>query len=148
MLVATGRYNGSDPVLKISIGPDQNSFKEFEAVIDTGCTGFLSIPAAIAGELNITPDHAEQLTYADGITRPCFGALGYASVGGKVYEGNITIEEQSIHILLGIDFLRRFKLALFMTSKVIVVMDETELDKLTSMQSINQQVGVLGSPPP
>ncbi len=140
MLVATGRYNGPDPVVEISIGPDPTNFQKFQAIIDTGCSGFLSIPGAIAGKLNIKPDHAEQVTYADGITRPAFGALAYASIGEKSYEGNITIEEHSVDILLGIDFLRRFKLALFMTSKDIILMDENEF--------FNQQAGVLSGPPP
>ncbi|MCS6304574.1 MAG: aspartyl protease family protein [Nitrospira sp.] len=148
MLVATGRYNGSDPVLKISIGPDPENFQQFDAIIDTGCTGFLSIPSAVAGHLNIKPDHAQQLTYADGKTHAAFGALGYASIGGKVHEGTITIEEHSVDILLGIDFLRRFKLAIFMTSKHIILMDENELEKLQQMKVIDQQAGVLDGPPP
>lgn len=130
MLVATGRYNNADPLLKISLGADPSPLQEFEAVIDTGCTGFLSIPAHIAQRLGIVPDHTEQITYADGVTRPCQSAIGFASVGGKIYEGDVAIEEFSIDILLGIDFLRRFKLALFMTSTLILLMDENEVEKM------------------
>lgn len=107
----TGYFNSvGAPAIKIFIaGVFETKRTEFEATIDTGFSGFLSMPTLRAFPLGLVLYGATQLQYADGSTTVKLTALGRVSVGEELQADVIILEENSDTILAGMEFLRIFR---------------------------------------
>jgi clan AA aspartic protease len=131
MFVVSGFFEKGSPALKIKIsGVGPNSTNEFTAVIDTGFDGFISMPVIFAFPLGLTPQTSTEVEFADGSIQPKLVAEGCAEIENRKKTGLIILEESSSEILIGMDFLRTFKLMITMTSKSVLLMDESELEIL------------------
>jgi predicted aspartyl protease len=104
---------------------------ELSGIIDSGFTGFLQIPAAYAFQLGVPLFGTTSQTLANGAQVTCLTALATATLGGRTEVGVVTIEFSSQDILIGMDFLRTFKMALIVSSSAVILVEEEELQKLS-----------------
>lgn len=136
MLLASGYFDKQqNPCIKITVSGIYNqSGIEFDAIIDTGYTGFLLIPIVRALPIGLVLNSTTQVTLADGTTNGRYMAEGIVHIVGddqaRLREvGLILLEETGTDVLLGMDFLRRFKLSLGITSATVMLFDEEFLNR-------------------
>ncbi len=133
-MVWAGSFDSrGNPVLQIRIaaGADVSAGVEVTAIIDTGYTGFVLLPAQFIVSLGLRVQGTTVVTLADESQCICFVAEAYVGLDEKVIkQGIVTLEQKSKEILIGMGFLRQFKLALTMTSKTVLLIDESALDDL------------------
>jgi len=121
--------NAGTPRLKILIsGVLSQEPQEFEAIIDTGFTGFISMPILKAFPLGLPLYGTTTVILADGTTANKLTALGKAHLGVETNFGVIILEPNSSDVLIGIDFLRRFeKVLLLHTHKPAVILEDCKV---------------------
>jgi predicted aspartyl protease len=98
---------------------------EFEAIIDTGFSGFIQLPMQHAFSRKLPLEGTSSYVLADGSRGTSLTALAHTTFGGTTVLGVISLTPGSLDVLVGMDFLRRFKLGLIMTKGTIVLTDET-----------------------
>lgn len=138
MLVATGYFDArGNPCLKVSlagvfIAPPG---VEFEAIIDTGFSGFLCLPIVRAFPLGLPLHGTTSAVLADGAVSTCLTAVCRMTVGKQLREGVVLLQTQSKDALIGMDFLRKFGASLFMTKSAILLLDEKALEQMMQQQA-------------
>ena len=101
---------------------------EFEAIIDTGFTGFIQLPIAHAMSLSLPLEGTNTVTLADESEVVMLTAMVEATILGKTESGVALLSTSSDSILVGMDFLRRFRKALVISEKSgVVLIDEESL---------------------
>jgi predicted aspartyl protease len=100
------------PGLKIGIAGVMGPPQEFEAVIDTGYSGFASVPLLKAFPLGLVLEGTTTVVLADGSTAYKLTALGEVDVGGDARSGVILLEPSSTEVLIGMQFLTTFNRSL------------------------------------
>ena len=98
---------------------------KYIGIIDTGFTGFIQIPIQHAFSLRLPLEGTTTVTLADGSSLAVLTALGRATLLERAEIGVVMLSVSSNEILLGMDFLRRFKRALLVshTNGVVLVDD-------------------------
>ncbi len=134
----TGSFSKSgSPILKIKIGgPLPGSEQEFEAIIDTGFTGFVSMPIVQAFPLGLLLTGTTSVTLADGKSAYNLTAAGIVTVAGESQTGIVLLQSSACDILLGMDFLRKFGRGVFIhqQAKIVALYHEQEfLDLVTRL---------------
>ena len=76
-----------------------------EAVIDTGFTGFVSLPMMKAFPLGLVLMGSADYTMADGSIEPTLLALGWVKLGDEKYKGVFSLSKGN-EVLLGMEFLK------------------------------------------
>ena len=112
---------------------------EYEGIIDTGFTGFIQLPLQHAFSLKLPLEGTTTYTLADGSQTACLLALGRTSFAGKVVTGVVTLAPGSQDILIGMGFLRQFKLGMIMVKESIVLIDEEELEQMEQKQKLDEK---------
>jgi predicted aspartyl protease len=97
---------------------------EFEAIIDTGFSGFIQLPMQHAFSLKLPLEGTSSYVLADGSRGTSLTALAHTTFGGTTVLGVVSLTPGSLDVLAGMDFLRRFKLGLVMTKGTIVLTDD------------------------
>lgn len=141
------------PCIKLTIeGTFPDSGKEFEVTVDTGFTGFISMPIMFALPLGLALYGTTSVQFGDGNTVTRFTAVGVARLGEESEGGVIILEPSTDTVLVGMEFLNAFKKTMFMHRGVLVMMDQIEVDKTLSPESIenlrNAQYGLNKAPTP
>jgi clan AA aspartic protease len=108
--------------VKIS-GPFTNGL-EYDAVLDTGFTGFVSIPLSEAIRLGLVLYGTTSVSFANGETSFPLTASGKVSVQAEEKIGVAILEWDSTEVLLGMAFLRQFGKVLLVTKNTVVLEDE------------------------
>ncbi len=115
------------PTLRVTIaGPV--SAQEYVATIDTGFTGFVALPLTELATLGLKTESAAKVTLGDGSVVEDLVAQGSVALADKREAGAILVSDSksSKDILIGMDFLRKFKLALIVTPTIVLLYDEAE----------------------
>jgi predicted aspartyl protease len=113
------------PNVKVRIwGMAEQFAQEFEAMIDTGFTGFLSMPITAAFPLAVTLYGTTSYTLADGSVSPKLLGFGTVALETEVAHGTIVLEPNSTGLLLGMEFLKKLKKALFVGSAGVILVDD------------------------
>ena len=133
MLVATGYFDtAGNPCLKFHLMGVFNDPPgiEFNAIIDTGFSGFLVIPIVRAFPLGLPLNGTTSAVLADGSKSTCLTALCKLTIGTQTKGGVVMLQAASNDALLGMDFLRAFKLSLVVTKSQIILLDEDVMEEL------------------
>lgn len=114
-----------NPSVRISVsGMFAGGKKEFEAIIDTGFTGFLQMPLVEAFPLGLVLAGTTSVTLADGSSSPRLMAIGSVTVGTTEESTLILLDVGSDAILIGMSLLRKFKKKLVVSSTGVLLEDE------------------------
>jgi predicted aspartyl protease len=123
----THSFDGqSIPTIQITVdGILKDVHCPIQAGIDTGFTGFLSLPFPEAFKPGLILKGVMSLTLADGSTQHQLCCLGAVEFEGKSEVG-VIIMSTSNDALVGIEFLRQFKLQLIVDAynKTFTLTDE------------------------
>jgi predicted aspartyl protease len=125
MLIPGSFDTDNSPTVTIKVAGDLGE-KEYTAVIDTGFTGFVALPLAEMIPLGLTTKDAASVRLGNGTVISNFVAEGIVSLSSQAEIGTIVLDENSNDILVGLDFLRKFKLGLVLTDSVVVLYDSQE----------------------
>lgn len=120
---------------------------EYEGIIDTGFTGFLQLPLQHAFSLKLPLEGTASYTLADGSQSTCLTALASTTFAGKTLVGAVILAAGSQDILIGMGFLRQFKLGLMMFKNVVVLIDEDEAEELDRQQTAKHAAAPSSQPP-
>src|SRR5262245_3729704 len=101
---------------------------ELTGIIDTGFTGFIQLPLQNAFSLGLPLESTVTVQYADGSKSVCLTVLAKVTFQDQVEIGVVVLAPNASDILIGMDFLRRFNLGLFVSKKKIVVIPEDVLE--------------------
>lgn len=104
---------------------------EYEGIIDTGFTGFVQLPLNRAIELALPLEGMTTVKLADGSTAVKLTVQAYATLLGESEAGTVIIEFSSPEILIGMDFLRRFKRGLVVSRTGVWLVPESALPDST-----------------
>ena len=131
MAIKIGYLDGSGhPHVKVRIwGLDEQFAQEFEAMIDTGFTGFLSMPITAAFPLALTLFGTTNYELADGSISPKLLGYGTVELQGEKADGSIVLESKSNGLLLGMEFLRSLNKALLLSKNGVVLVDDHDPPK-------------------
>jgi len=122
-------HNGS-PAFKVTVKGPFSEGLEYDAVLDTGFTGFLSLPLVEAIRLGLVLHGTTAVSFADGKQEFRLTARGMVMLQDESQLGVAILEPASTEILLGMGFLRLFGKAFFVSSNAVFLVDEEELQKL------------------
>ena len=103
---------------------------EFTGIIDTGFTGFIQLPLASAFSLRLPLATTAAYTLADGSQGAYLIALAKTTFAEKKVVGAVSLTPGSQDVLIGMGFLRQFKLGMIMLKDVVVMIDEEELEQI------------------
>ncbi len=116
--MATGHFEEFDPLIEIQLtGASDHPARSLVCLVDTGSTGFLSVPEASAERLGLVPQDTLNIEYADGSTANRSMCLGIASINGTQGQGVAALEPSLKHPLLGIRFLQVLGLKLLIDQR-------------------------------
>jgi predicted aspartyl protease len=121
-----GRFDPSgSAIIDISVSGSAGQ-KSYAATIDTGFSGFVALPLNEMIDLGLTIDGAANVQLGDGSIVANHLSTGSVTLGTVTETGTIVLDENSAEILIGMAFLREFKMAQIVTSTVVVLYDEHE----------------------
>jgi len=119
------------PTVRIAVhGIHPNLKQEFEALIDTGFTGFLLMPLVSAFPLGLTLLGTSSYTLADGSTSPKLLAFGTVTLQGQETSGVIVLETGQCGLLLGMAYLRAAKRTLIVSDTTVSLLDQDFVAKV------------------
>jgi len=107
-----------------------------DAIVDTGFTGFLSMPMVDAFPLGLVLYGTTTTILADGSTSYKLMAVGTASVGQESKVGIVLLNMGSgpSAVLLGMEFLRTFNKSLFLIKNVVILVDSPQTVPVSAQQ--------------
>ena len=132
MLITTGFFDSSgNPSLKFGLsGVHSQQPTEFSAIIDTGFSGFVSMPLVQAFPLGLPLVGTTSVVLADGSNQTKLVAQAMAHIASREKIGIVILEPSSTDVLIGMDFLRTFEAALVVTKQGILLLDENQFEQL------------------
>jgi len=124
----TGPIIQGHPHVSIQVSSDGKTGKVFLAMIDTGFSGFVSVPSAAARVLGLDARATARYTMADGRSSEPFPlAEGFACIEGEHYVNGLISVSENATTVIGMNFLRRTGKALILGSGGVVIMSESDL---------------------
>jgi predicted aspartyl protease len=125
MLIPGGFDSSGSPTITIRVVGPLGS-KTYEAVIDTGFTGFVELPLVEVVELGLKTQGAANVMLGDGTVVTNSLATADVHLGDQSESGTILLADSSSGVLVGMAFLREFKKSLILTNGAVVLYDEHE----------------------
>jgi predicted aspartyl protease len=128
----SGSFDGDgNPIIEIWVyGRNRQSKQKFDAIIDTGFTGFLFLPLDKAAILEMAPRGTTTVMLANQSTCPCLTAMGTIILDDREADGLVLLQRNSTEVLVGVDFLRRFERALVIAKNFVLLIDEREARRI------------------
>jgi len=127
--------HAESPRVRIGLnGVSPHAYREFDAIVDTGFTGFISMPMKDAIPLGLILSGTTSATLADGSSSHKLTALGTAIVGGESNLGVVLLSLGSgpSDVLVGMEFLRAFNKTLFVRDPRVELVDTDLVAQLVS----------------
>lgn len=124
-----GSFDASgSPVVTISISSANEAspaVKVFDAVIDTGFTGFVQMPTQEANGVGIVARTSGDVEYADGRVRAVPLAWAHVALGEATEDGFIHLQDAIAEVTVGLEFLRAFRktLVLSVADRSVLLID-------------------------
>jgi predicted aspartyl protease len=152
MLMATGFFNaGGSPCVSMRLAgafteSGDATGVEFEAVVDTGFDGFISMPIVWAFPLRLPLSGLTGVGLGDGSVNDKLTAQGRACVGDRTLWGEVILEPNSDEVLIGLEFLHAFNFALVLAKSEVLLMEENG-DWLSRVRGAPESLGVKEPPP-
>ncbi|HKS80897.1 MAG TPA: hypothetical protein VJR23_05285 [Candidatus Acidoferrales bacterium] len=130
MPVRTGRIERGHPIIDILVSADgkPGTGVTLPALIDTGFSGFVSLPLIASTQLGLKPHTVTRCQLANGtVSDPVPLARAFACIPGDDFvPGLISISEESTAVMIGVEFLRSCRKGLMVFSNGVVIVDEGE----------------------
>jgi predicted aspartyl protease len=127
--------HAESPRVRIGLnGVSPHASREFDAIVDTGFTGFISMPMKDAIPLGLVLSGTTSATLADGSSSHKLTALGTAIVGEESNLGVVLLSLGSgpSDVLVGMEFLRAFNKTLFVRGQQVELVDTDLVAQLVS----------------
>jgi predicted aspartyl protease len=125
-MLILGTFDSSgNAIINIRVAGASGS-KNYDAIIDTGFSGFVALPIFELIELGLTTQGATNVMLGDGSIITNLVSSADVSLGTQVENGTILLDENSSDVLIGMAFLREFKKSLILTNSAVVLYDENE----------------------
>jgi predicted aspartyl protease len=106
--MATGYLENNEPFIDLVVRGMATAPSPTKVLIDTGFTGFLSIPLIGALPLGLVLASPTSVVLADGSAVFRLLCVAWAELDGHTKPGMVILEPTGSHAMLGIDFLRKF----------------------------------------
>ncbi|MGC1105011.1 MAG: hypothetical protein WA876_00595 [Candidatus Acidiferrales bacterium] len=133
MLIKQGQLDqNGHPYVDIVVSADgaDGSGAPFQALIDTGFTGFVSLPIIAASTLKLQPHTTARYELANGkLCEPVPLARAFACVSGDRFVAGVVSISEHARVLVGVEFLRNCGKSLIFSSDSIAVIDDEEFKK-------------------
>ncbi len=113
------------PALHITIQGISGKTVPFEAILDTGFTGFVCMPLLKALQLGLMFYGTTWVELADGSKSIKLTAKGAVQIGDELAAGVVILEPKATEVLLGMSFLRLFKRTLILSDRAVFLTPET-----------------------
>lgn len=113
------------PTIAIAVSASDRPSEFFDALIDTGFTGFVQLPVRRARELGLTPRAASETEYADGRIDTIPLSWARVALGAEAQDGFIHLQGGSNEVIVGVEFLRVFQktFVLSITPGLVLLVD-------------------------
>jgi predicted aspartyl protease len=111
-MTVIGSFSSGCPVVQIAVSGAFHNSTNFTAIVDTGFSGFLLLPILDAFPVGLILRGTTRITLADGSAQTKLTCLGEIHFDGESKTGLIIIENQATDVLVGMDFLTKFRLQL------------------------------------
>ena len=121
------------PYIRIRVyGISEDLAKEFDALVDTGFTGFLHLPLTLALPLGLTLLSTANYTIGDGSTISNLIAFGTIDYEGQKTFGPISLEQdpKCKDVLIGMEFIHLSKHMLILCKEGAVMLDMEEMAQI------------------
>jgi hypothetical protein len=130
--VKIGRVVSGHPYIEVLVSTDQKTSQKLEALVDTGFSGFLSVPVMTASLLGLKAHTTARYTLANGkLSDPIPLAYGFACLDSedeKFVQGLFCLSENASAVV-GVDFLLRCGKVMMLSPRGVVMVDEAQFVK-------------------
>ena len=117
------------PRVRVTVHGDLHSL-DLEPIVDTGCTEFFAMPAGVARRLGIRPYGRSNFAMADGSSISMHTAAGRIELSASEVCRGVIILTEDEDALIGMEFLRVARKALYVDPSSIVLLDESDSKEL------------------
>jgi predicted aspartyl protease len=125
-----GIVKNGHPYIEVVVSNDQKTNHTCLALVDTGFSGFLSLPSSMAELAGLkTGTETTRYTLADGtVSDPVPIAIGFACLKGDDYmEGTVCIREKIQLASVGVEFIARSKNTMALSPKGFYMATDAEI---------------------
>jgi predicted aspartyl protease len=128
--VSVGSIVNGHPYIEILVSPDGKKAAQQTALVDTGFSGFISIPVESAQLMGLWAHATALYTLANGkVSDPVPLANGFASLAGDAFVPGLFSISESASVVLGMDFLVRCGQVLIIAPSGVATIDVVEYKK-------------------
>jgi predicted aspartyl protease len=126
MLILGAFDDAGNATVKIRVSGDLGT-NDYTAIVDTGFSGFVAMPLVEMVPLGLsTQPTAATVILGNGEVIYNLVSAGTVTLGGQAETGSILLDDTTNDVLIGMAFLRTFRLALIVTDTAIVLHDRAE----------------------
>lgn len=118
------------PYVEIVVSADGLSCQKFTALVDTGYSGFVSLPAIDASRLGLIARTTTEYLLADGSKSAPPIADGFACLEGDSFVHGLISLSRHTSSSVGVDFLRRCGKGMLLFSQSVIFIDQDYLSEV------------------
>ncbi len=138
--LVTGSFNKlGSPIIELEASGPLGHRVKLTALVDTGFTGFLSVPILQAFPIGLILVSTTGITLADGSTHPRLTCLGEVHLGKETQMGLFIVEPTGTDVLVGMDLLKKFKKQLIVDPTNGVVRLDTTSGQVVQSQPASEK---------
>jgi predicted aspartyl protease len=128
--VRTGSIVNGHPYVEILVSPDGKKSATQTALIDTGFSGFISMPVESAKLMGLNAHATAFYTLANGkVSDPVPLADGYACLEGDPFVPGLFSISENTSVVVGMDFLARCSKVLVIAPNGVLIVDTAQYER-------------------